>query len=103
MEIVAGWATDFARQKFSVGVDENDLVRLLHEAGLGADVCALMTTVEVFKLLELEARRLAAVESLRVITDAGERARIATEGAADKQRHKVMLAELAAKYGVPGG
>jgi hypothetical protein len=56
MLITKGWATEFARQKFSIGVDETDLVSLLVEAGLSPSGVELTEDMK-FALLNLEADR----------------------------------------------
>ena len=56
MEVRVGWNTEMGRTKFDVTVDELDLRRILQEGGI-ADDPADLTTAEVFRLLEGEARR----------------------------------------------
>lgn len=70
MEIRVGWATEFGRDKFDVSLDEGDLRRMMGEVGLGDSASvAEVSVITAYKLLSLEARRLAEVESLRLVTD----------------------------------
>ena len=67
MNITKGWSSEFARQKFSVLMDETDLVSLLVEAGLDPDKVTLPMDYK-FALLDLEADRF----SQRTAVQAGE-------------------------------
>jgi hypothetical protein len=91
MRISTGWATEFARQKFGVEVDdENDLPALLNEIG-GPDgeyalrVLPGLTTAQKYRILKLEAEIL----SLQAAADFG----LEREGSPGYQRLQGLRAE----------
>lgn len=53
MMVKTGWNSDFGKEKFDVGLGEEDLARILAEAGIPPD--AQLTTVEAFKALYFSA------------------------------------------------
>jgi hypothetical protein len=56
MHIENGWASEYARRKFGISVDETDAFRLVREAGLDpAVVTPQLTEDQMFNLLSLEA------------------------------------------------
>lgn len=59
MRIGHGWSGEIATNrwvKLKVELDENDLIRLLREAGLSSET--QLRTVDAFRLLDAEAERL---------------------------------------------
>ena len=49
MIVKIGWNTQYAEQKFDVGLDETDLARILAEEGIPPD--AQLTSAEAFTIL----------------------------------------------------
>jgi hypothetical protein len=58
--VKVGFNTDFGKDKFDVGLDETDLARILAEAGIPPD--ALLTELEAFQILHVEAERFCAAK-----------------------------------------
>jgi len=91
MRISTGWATEFARQKFGVEVDDdNDLVAILNEIGdpdgeYAARVLPRLTTGNKYQILRQEAEIL----SLQAAVDYG----LEKEGTPGYQRLQELLAK----------
>ena len=66
MDIRVGWATDFGKEKFDVSMDGTDLLRIIGEVGLEPGDDALLSSSEVFSLLETTARWHAITEQRRI-------------------------------------
>jgi hypothetical protein len=64
MNISKGWTTEYARQRFSVTVDESDLLSMLVEAGLDPAKVVLKED-EKFSMLDLEADRFSLTTAVR--------------------------------------
>jgi hypothetical protein len=62
---VIGWATEYARDKFSVGCDDTDLTRLCLELVIEKD---WLTSYQAFQLLELECERCVIVMSTKYVS-----------------------------------
>lgn len=100
MELVIGWSTEYAQQKFSIGVDETDFAQIMAEQQIGEALAARVGFFDKFRLLEATARYLSEAESLRVITEGS--LRDAAQARADKARGEIAacLKDIKVKLGL---
>jgi hypothetical protein len=62
MQVTQGISNDYAKDKFSITLDETDLIRIANEYGL-AQTPEQLTTVQVMLLLTTEAERFVLVQA----------------------------------------
>jgi hypothetical protein len=103
VEIRVGWATEFGREKFDVSMDEADLRRVLNNAGIDPEAAVLMSSSEVFDLLEREARMFADFESVRYITDGVQHAKVLERVRALQAAQTAFLERLKVNFTPDGG
>jgi hypothetical protein len=112
MEISYSWASDYARRKFGVTLNDGDdlyrLIRDIHPNLNPADVAGKLTTDQVFNLLSLEAEfRAITAYGIYVggLHEAGEQLPADAQSAATRlnklgETRQQVFAEMREKFGV---
>lgn len=100
MELVIGWSTEYANQKFSIGVDDTDFQRIMAEQGIGEALAAKVSFFDKFTLLEATGRYLAEAESLRVIVVDSKREAANARATAARADVAASLEAIKAKLGL---
>ena len=98
----SGWSTEYAREKFDVEVDDNDLDRLLAEWQIDPAYQAKVTTVMRHQALSSLANWLAAAELARFLEQRGEPGTTATHAETAYRKHVEAMWGIRAALGLPG-
>ena len=100
LELVIGWSTEYASQKFSIGVDDTDFQRIMAEQEIGEALAAKVSFFDKFTLLEATGRYLAEAESLRVIVGDAQREAANARATAARADVAASLEAIKAKLGL---
>jgi len=95
--VKTGWNSDFGKEKFDVGLGEEDLARILADRDIPPDV--LLTPVEAFKALYFEAEYLSEMMKYSKLNDAQAR-KNANEAKLSLDAH---IGKIKARTGLAGG
>lgn len=96
MIVKTGWNSEFAREKFDVGLGEEDLPRILDEAGIPPD--AHLTVSEAFRVLYFSAENFSEMVKATQLKDAD--AKMAAVAAA--AHRDSVLDKIKARLGLMG-